>query len=1371
MVKMAVPPQNESLPSQVVQRFLPVHDNIVLDHMLACLLVFLRYFRLRRSWVAVLVFLAALLMSPLVGVLCAAPPDDAEDSSTAAVIYDSQPDPRADSYIHALFLANLLTHFNLHAALIPLSEYKRGQLSDYRAGFLVASGLKTIVPPALLADIRATDQPFAWLGLHIDQLLATPEARRHYGFSFVEYSRDLDYRSVLYKQTLLPKPEYDLNIVSIQDPKAAEVVATAINQKKVSSPYVVKSGSFWYFADRPLSYMGEGTRYLVLCDLLHDILGINHPSEMRAMVRIEDVSIDDDPDDLTKIAGWLSNRHIPFAIALIPIFRDPAHSLEIRLGDRKSTVAAIHTMIALGGTPVMHGITHQVHGLSGDEYEFWDELGNKPVGGDSAEFVMRRLRMGFAECFANDIYPVAFEVPHYGASEIDYRTLDQVFSLFYDRPMVTPDDTTAQMVPYPVVDQYGRHIVPETLGYLPEDDPDPLKLVQYARTMRVVRDGIASFYFHPFLKQKLLEQVVQGVSDLGYHYISLRDFDGQVDFQGEYAVRTTSGPIRLSPKDEYWRLQLFNASGQVVKTDLSATRLSGPVELSAQVPAGGWAAAEVMKRPPAAPQQANSWYRRVGQWWDSLHPVTPPSSTVVRDKFAGPPSALILWSENPHATAGHNQQSYKTVLEALGYQVKTVSATKFRAAPKPSDDTLLVVPHAASLRLTEAQQRLVVRYLGGGGDVVADGAQAWLTKIGFVFSGLQMVVSSVTDPIHADMKLTWRPEERLARFTAPEGVRELMNDDESGQPVALAGSFGAGHFVYLATNFDNYTNEGTSHYPYFPEYLSTTFGATTSLRSRHIEVYFDPSYRPGADLNRLATIWHRSGISAVHVAAWLHFPYDEFVRACHRNGIAVYAWFVFPAVDKVVPISTNTMWDQHPEWREKTAAATDGLVGWRYLMNFQDPDCFQAAMDWTKVLLNSSDWDGINIAELNFDADFKDYLRPDKFVPMNDIVRADFKKKSGFDPIQLFHPNSPHYYKTDPAGMARFQRYREDIVVDWHRRVLTELGPLCKQRGMEVVVTMLDGLHDDYVRPALGVDSRRLTALMREFPFTLQVEDPARFWMTSPERYRRFAATYLKLVPDRSRLMFDVNVVPYRDITNTNLPSKTATGTELALTLLSAASASGRVAVYSEQTVSPQDWDLIQMVLSRPVSISGGKTSMDVNATTSLVLTPADDPLYYVDGHPWPAVSQDGVVMPTGQHSISTEQSWWHFLDNDEFQARILTTTADLAEAHADTTGLTFRYRSAGRAVFVFNQQPNEILVDDSAATLPTERSGTDWAVVFPSGEHNVRVATNTKAGVAVDVVGWASSWAIGAFGVLATVLMVVIYLQLRLTRLIKRNG
>ena len=105
--------------------------------------------------------------------------------------------------------------------------------------------------------------------------------------------------------------------------------------------------------------------------------------------------------------------------------------------------------------------------------------------------------------------------------------------------------------------------------------------------MRVVRDGIASFYFHPFLKQKLLEQVVQGISDLGYHFISLREFDGRWTSRGSMPCAPLPAPCGCMPKDEYWRLQLFNASGQVVKTDLSAARVNGPVELPAQVPPAG----------------------------------------------------------------------------------------------------------------------------------------------------------------------------------------------------------------------------------------------------------------------------------------------------------------------------------------------------------------------------------------------------------------------------------------------------------------------------------------------------------------------------------------------------------------------------------------------------------------------------------------------------------------------------------------------------------------------------------------------------------------------------------------------------------------
>lgn len=118
-----------------------------------------------------------------------------------------------------------------------------------------------------------------------------------------------------------------------------------------------------------------------------------------------------------------------------------------------------------------------------------------------------------------------------------------------------------------------------------------------------------------------------------------------------------------------------------------------------------------------------------------------------------------------------------------------------------------------------------------------------------------------------------------------------------------------------------------------------------------------------------------------------------------------------------------------------------------------------------------------------------------------------------------------------------------------------------------------------------------------------------------------------------------------------------------------------------------------------------------------------------------------------------------------------MNSSADLLDAQADATNLKFHYWSPGRAVITFDQQPRDILVDGASQTLPTERNLRNWAVVFPSGDHHVLVITNTKAGVAVNVVGWASSWAIGAFGILVTALMVIVYLQLRLERIIKRNG
>lgn len=1264
-----------------------------------------------------------------------------------AIFYDGPQPTLAEGYLDATQIANLLGHFGLRGKIEPLANYQKGQLAAFRATFFVGTVKGTHFPAGFLDEVRASGNTFCWLGRHIGNLVDTRENQRRLGFSYVDYRDDLEFKQVLYKGVTLPKEDPELNIVQILGAASVQVLATARNTEGVTHPYAIRKDHFWYFADSPFSFVQEGSRYLVFCDLLHDILGIDHPPSMRALVRLEDVSTDSDADGLREIANLLGRRNVPFQIAVIPIYRKPSQGLDIRLSDRPYLVDALQYMIARGGTPVMHGSSHQYRGTTGDDFEFWQGREDRALPGDSADLVIRKLKLGLAECFAAGIFPIAFETPHYGASELDYAAMQTIFHLFYERTMATPAIAATQYFPYQVVDRFGRSVAPENLGYIPLDDQNPRILIDRARNLRVVRDAVASFYFHPFLNPALLTEAVQGVSDLGYRFVSLREFGGKVDDGGRYVVTTLPRTVRMAPDNEFWRMRVYESSGKLVREQISASRLTGPVEVTAPVPPGGWAALDCLKDPPVKPKTSGAGDKR---------------RKAAGVKISPTGSASILWLDSPALADANNQQSYRAVLESFGYRAHPLRVADFTSPPREAG-SILVVPQGAGLQLSGGQRQSILNYVAEGGFLVADGSQPWLSALGLRFSGRQIPVANVVDALYPEMPLQWRPPEMVERFTPPQGARQLMVDAESRQMVALGGDHGAGRYLYLAARLDPYTTDAISRYPFFADQLAEAFRRYSTVRNPRVEIYFDPGYRQGVDLNHLAGTWRQAGVRAVYVAAWHVYPrysfdYENLVRLCHQNGLAVYAWFVLPEV-------TPKMWEEHPEWRERTAAGGDGNVGWRLAMNLQNPACFRAAMEYMKQTLAAHPWDGVNLTELNYDADLLDRLRPDRFVPMNGDVRAEFRSRAGFDPAQLFAPGSPYYHKRNPAALEKFLAYREDVVTAWHRNVLKEIAPLQQARGWEVIVTMLDSLHSNFVRPALGVNAHRIIDLMKEFDFTLQVEDAAEHWAEPPDRYLRFAKTYQALVPDRRRLMFDVNVMPNRDVGGTRLPSSLMTGTELARTAMAAASASGRVAVYSEYTVASQDWALIGQALASPANLDPSGSGWEIESGNSLRLLASEEQRYYLNGQLWPVVSSEGVTVPAGRNRLSIEPPWYRFLERGELPSRVLHISADVAEARVQPTGLSLRYTSPSPTVILLNAEPRGTLLDGQSRDLAAQRSGDNWWLVAPRGEHRIEIATAGQAGVVLNLWSWLSASAIVLFGALTTLAMVGIYLQIRIRR------
>jgi uncharacterized protein YdaL len=208
-------------------------------------------------------------------------------------------------------------------------------------------------------------------------------------------------------------------------------------------------------------------------------------------------------------------------------------------------------MRSRGGTLLMHGYTHQYRdvanpydGVSANDFEFYlahiDAADNVvydgPVAEDSAAWAADRVRSS-ANAFAAAglSTPSIFEFPHYAGSAADYRVMTGGFSARYDRGLYFPGTLTGsppdytrilgQFFPYAVRDVYGAAVVPENLGNV-EPEPFnnhpprlPVDILASARRNLVVRDGMASFFYHPHLGTGYLKNLVDGVQGMGYTFV------------------------------------------------------------------------------------------------------------------------------------------------------------------------------------------------------------------------------------------------------------------------------------------------------------------------------------------------------------------------------------------------------------------------------------------------------------------------------------------------------------------------------------------------------------------------------------------------------------------------------------------------------------------------------------------------------------------------------------------------------------------------------------------------------------------------------------------------------------------------------------
>ncbi|HZT38255.1 MAG TPA: hypothetical protein VFA28_10170 [Bryobacteraceae bacterium] len=589
-----------------------------------------------------------------------------------------------------------------------------------------------------------------------------------------------------------------------------------------------------------------------------------------------------------------------------------------------------------------------------------------------------------------------------------------------------------------------------------------------------------------------------------------------------------------------------------------------------------------------------------------------------------------------------------------------------------------------------------------GAFVIVEGDSALASTLGFRATARRAAVRGIEDAHAPKLSIVWEHPLELPVYEIPQNARVFTKERWSGAPLAAGFRKGSGGVLWIAVSPGE---RGHERFPYLAQALAD-LGFEAPFRSGRLWAFFDSSYRSRVDLDYFAERWRKAGIAALHVAAWHYYDADperdaylrRLIEACHKRAILVYAWLELPHV-------SDKFWNDHPEWREKTALLQDAQLDWRKLMNLSNPAASKAIAEGIRSLIGRFDWDGVNLAELYFES-LEGYLNPARFTPMNDDVRREFRSSHGFDPIELFDPASPRSAAKDASGMREFLEFRAALAQRYQERWIGELDALRRsQRRLDLVLTHVDDRFDARIRDLIGADASRILPAAVSRNLTFLIEDPATIWNLGPQRYARIAKAYESLTPARQRLAIDINIVErYQDV----YPTKQQTGIELFELVHLSSLAFPRVALYFENSILPVDRPLLASAASAVTRVEqlGPKLLVDSKYGVGV---PWSGPAM-VDGKPWP-VRDDAVVwLPAGAHSI---EAGFH-----DAGARILDFNGELKAASATASGVEIAYQSNSRALAYMSKRPARLEIDGAPANILMFGN----TLALPNGQHLARI-------------------------------------------------
>ncbi|MEK4844801.1 DUF2334 domain-containing protein [Bacillus sp. FSL W8-0183] len=199
----------------------------------------------------------------------------------------------------------------------------------------------------------------------------------------------------------------------------------------------------------------------LLAEVLESLLPASNQTTTKYL-QIGKINPVTDEKKLLELGRYVTARHIPFLLAVTPIWIDPATGDEVTLSDRPKLVHVLTQLQSNGASVVLHGFSRSYRTEeSGKGFEFWDVKYDQPVTSNEPEkadqqlnksffpnekdfnayitsnqhqeaiYTEEKLTKGIELLAQQGLYPLAFEVPNDAISLQGYEVISRhVSSLF-----------------------------------------------------------------------------------------------------------------------------------------------------------------------------------------------------------------------------------------------------------------------------------------------------------------------------------------------------------------------------------------------------------------------------------------------------------------------------------------------------------------------------------------------------------------------------------------------------------------------------------------------------------------------------------------------------------------------------------------------------------------------------------------------------------------------------------------------------------------------------------------------------------------------------------------------------------------------------